>query len=94
MTLAGYVGFLQMEFERAQSSTMRDRYASGWFVSQMDGAPSSTHRGSDGSFYALVALQPSRDVGVAVVLDSAGERSSEAADALLNKLLRSYAAPR
>jgi len=71
---------------------MQDEYALGWGASQIDGVPSSTHAGSAGSFYALMALQPSRDEGVAVVLDSGGERSSEAADSLLEALLTRYAA--
>jgi D-alanyl-D-alanine carboxypeptidase len=108
MALADYGRFLQMnlkglrgedtEFlsaktiQRLHSSTMHDQYALGWETSQIDGVPSSVHNGSAGSFYAVVALQPSRDEGVAVVLNSGGERSWEAADALLNALLRRYAA--
>lgn len=108
MTLGDYVKFLQMNLkglrgedsvvlpaktiQRLHSSAMHDQYALGWEVSQVDGVPQSTHNGSDGSFYALVALQPSRDVGVAVVLNSAGERSWEAADELLRDLLIKYAA--
>lgn len=108
MTLGDYVRFLQMNLrglrgedsaflsakaiQHLHSSPMHDRYALGWGLSQIDGVPSSTHSGSDGTFYALVALQPKRDVGVAVVLNSSGERSSEAADAALKTLLRTYAA--
>jgi D-alanyl-D-alanine carboxypeptidase len=78
--------------QRLHSSTMRDEYALGWGLTQVDSAPSSTHAGSAGSFYALVALQPSRDEGVAIVLNSGGERSSKAANALLEALLMRYAA--
>jgi D-alanyl-D-alanine carboxypeptidase len=86
-------GFLSAKtIQRLHSSTMQDEYALGWGKSQIDGVPSSTHAGSAGSFYALVALQPSRDEGVAVVLNSGGERSSEAADSLLGTLLTKYAA--
>lgn len=108
MTLSDYGRFLQMNLKglrgenttflsaktiaRLHSSPMHDEYALGWGVSQIDGVAESTHSGSDGSFYVRVALQPSRDTGVAVVLNSAGERSWEAADALLNALLRTYAA--
>lgn len=108
MTLGDYVRFLQMNLQglrgediaflsaktihRLHSSPMHDRYALGWGVSQIDGVPSSTHSGSDGSFYALVALQPSRDIGVAVVLNSAGDRSSRASDTALNTLLARYGA--
>ncbi len=108
MTLGDYVRFLQMNLkglrgegsaflsaktiQRLHSSPMHDRYALGWGASQIVGVPSSTHDGSDGSFYVLVALQPSRDACVAVVLNSAGERSSEAGHALLDALLKRYAA--
>jgi D-alanyl-D-alanine carboxypeptidase len=108
MALGDYGRFLQMNLKglrgeddkflsaktirRLHSSTMQDEYALGWGASQIDGVPSSTHAGSAGSFYALVALQPSRDEGVAVVLNSGGERSSNAADSLLEALLMRYAA--
>lgn len=107
MALADYARFLQMNLQglrgenngflstktiaHLHSSPMHDHYALGWGVSQINGVLSSTHSGSDGSFYALVALQPSRDIGVAVVLNSSGERSSEAADAVLTDLLKKYA---
>lgn len=106
MALADYARFLQMNLKglrgensgflspktiaRLHSSPMHDHYALGWGISQINGVLSSTHSGSDGSFYALVALQPSRDTGVAVVLNSSGERSREAADALLEHLLAKY----
>ena len=45
-----------------------------------------------GDYGAIVALLPSRDVGVAVVLNSAGDQSWEAADTVLNALLKRYAA--
>ncbi len=108
MTLGDYALFLQMNLkglrgedsaflsartiQRLHSPTMHDHYALGWGTSQIADVPSSTHSGSDGSFYALVALQPSRDEGVAVVLNSSGERSSEAGHALLDTLLKKYAA--
>ncbi len=107
MTLGDYVRFLQMNLkglrgedsaflsaktiQRLHSSTMQDQYALGWEVSQIDGVPSSTHDGSDGSFYAVVALQPSRDVGVAVALNSSGVRSAKAARASLRALMNEWA---
>jgi D-alanyl-D-alanine carboxypeptidase len=107
MTLGDYVRFLQMNLkglrgedsaflsaktiQRLHSSTMQDQYALGWETRQIDGVPESTHNGSDGSFYVLVVLQPSRDVGVAVVLNSSGERSWEAAHAASKALLTRYA---
>ena len=105
--LGDYVRFLQMNLkglrgedspflsaktiQRLHSSPTHDQYALGWAKIQITSVPSSAHNGSAGSFYASVALQPSRDEGVAVVLNSAGERSGEAADAVLNALLKRYA---
>ena len=111
MALADYGRFLQMNLkglrgedsaflsaktiQRLHSSPMQDEYALGWGAYQWNSVPTSTHAGSAGSFYAIVALQPSRDEGVAIVLNSGGQRSAEAADALLNTLLTKYAmAPR
>lgn len=109
MTLSDYARFLQMNLKglrgentgflstttiaRLHTAPMHDHYALGWGASEIDGVPSSTHSGSEGSFYALVALQPSRDEGVAVVLNSSGARSRAAADILLEQLLNNYAAP-
>lgn len=107
MTLGDYGKFLQMNLkgltgedsaflsaktiQKLHSPPMQDEYALGWGATQIDGVPSSTHAGSAGSFYAIVALQPSRDEGVAMVLNSGGERSSEAAESLLHAFLRRYA---
>ena len=108
MALGDYGTFLQMNLkglegkddrflpaktiQRLHSSTMRDEYGLGWGVTEIQSALSSTHAGSAGNFYALVALQPSRDEGVAIVLNSGGERSSKAANELLERLLMRYAA--
>ena len=111
MTLGEYVKFLQMNLrglrgedsaflsaktiQRLHSSPMHDQYALGWEIGLINGVRESTHSGSDGSFYALMGLRPSQDVGVAVVLNSAGSRSGAAARASLRSLLREYpAAPR
>jgi len=108
MALGDYAKFLQVNLQglrgedsaylsaktiqRLHSSPLRDEYALGWEVSQTDGVPVSTHNGSDGSFTALVALEPSRDIGVAVVLNSSGIRTGNAARALLRALLKEYEA--
>jgi CubicO group peptidase (beta-lactamase class C family) len=107
VTLGDYARFLQMNLsglegkggkflpaktiQRLHSSTMHDEYALGWGLTEIDGVVSSTHAGSAGSFYALAALQPSRDEGTAIVLNSGGDRSSGAADELSEVLLRRYA---
>jgi CubicO group peptidase (beta-lactamase class C family) len=108
MSLSDYGRFLQLNLNalrgtetkflsvatarRLHASPMQDEYALGWGTFQIDGVRSSTHAGSGGRFYALVALQPGRDVGVAVVANSAGERTRDASDAVLNALLGPCAA--
>ncbi len=98
MNLKGLAGendeFLSAKtIQRLHRSLMQDEYALGWGAYSWDGVPTSTHAGSAGSFYAIVALQSKNDIGVAVVLNSGGERSSEAADSLLQALLTRYVTP-
>lgn len=76
--------------KRLHSSPMQDQYALGWGLTRINGVRSSTHAGSAGSFYAIVALQPGRDIGVAVVANSGGDRSANACEAVLNALLGMY----
>jgi CubicO group peptidase (beta-lactamase class C family) len=106
MSLGDYGRFLQMNLriiqgredkflsvgtiKRLHSSTMQDKYALGWGASQIDGVPSSVHTGSAGSFYAVVALQPGRDIAVAVVANSDGDRSASACATVLKALLAMY----
>jgi CubicO group peptidase (beta-lactamase class C family) len=44
-----------------------DKYGLGWGLQDFDGAPASVHTGSAGTFYAVTIIQPTRDLGVAVV---------------------------
>lgn len=102
MSLRDYGRFLQMNLQALRgnetsflsvasvrhlhTSPMRDNYALGWGTFQLDGVRSSTHAGSAGSFYALVTLQPESDVGIAILANSAGERTTKASDAVLTTL--------
>ena len=72
------------------ASPMQDEYALGWGTFQFNGVTSSTHAGSGGSFYTLVTLQPGRDVAVAVLANSAGQRTVDASDRVLNAFLATY----
>ena len=105
MSLGDYARFLQMNLQaltgtdskflsvatvtRLHASPMQDEYALGWGTFQIDGVRSSTHAASGGSFYAIVTLQPDRDEGVAVVANSAGERTADACDNALMHSSRS-----
>lgn len=65
-------------------------YALGWGVADLEGVPAHGHSGSAGTFYARVAIQPTRDLGVAVVTnagdEAAGTAVREALRALLSEL--------
>jgi D-alanyl-D-alanine carboxypeptidase len=66
-------------------------YALGWGVRELDGVPTHGHSGSAGTFFARLALQPSRDFAVAVVTNAGDEEAEEAvreARELLGKLER------
>jgi D-alanyl-D-alanine carboxypeptidase len=109
MTPDNYAKFLQMNLRglegkkdkflstqtirRLHSTAIQDEYALGWGLTTIDGVLSSTHAGSAGSFYAVAALQSSRDEAVAVFLNTGGDRSSAAGYAVLEDLLKRYAAP-
>ncbi|HEV3037795.1 MAG TPA: serine hydrolase domain-containing protein [Candidatus Angelobacter sp.] len=80
--------------KRLHTAPMHDKYALGWGVQQINDVPSSVHAGSDGTFYAVVAVQPSRDTAVAVVANSGGERSSAGCSAALKALLGQFAKDR
>ncbi len=77
--------------KRLHTAPMHDKFALGWGLQQMNGVLSSVHAGSDGTFYAVVALQPSRDTAIAVVANSGGDRSGTGSSAALKALLAQYA---
>jgi CubicO group peptidase (beta-lactamase class C family) len=53
-------------------------YALGWGLVPLDGVPTSVHDGSAGTFYATVAVQPSRDIAVVVIVNAASEAAATA----------------
>ena len=63
-------------------------FALGWGVQEWEGARTSVHAGSAGTFYALVAVQPTRDVAVAVLTNAGGSRAEKAAVDLARELVR------
>jgi CubicO group peptidase (beta-lactamase class C family) len=64
----------------------------GWGVRTVDGLPRSTHNGGTGLFYAVVALDPARDLGIAVFANSDRADDEAAANRLLAALLALYPA--
>lgn len=73
--------------KRLHTAPMHDKYALGWGLQQINDVPSSVHAGSDGTFYVVVAVQPSRDKAIAVAANSGGEQSSASCSAALKALL-------
>jgi D-alanyl-D-alanine carboxypeptidase len=68
-----------------------DKYGLGWGLQDFDGAPASVHVGSDGTFYAVTIIQPTRDLGVAVFANAGGERAAAAASDAVKALIRRFA---
>lgn len=82
-------GLLRAETVR-RLHTPVGKVALGWGVREFEGATSHVHSGSAGSFYAVTALQPSRNLGVAVVVNSGGERADKACGEALRKFLAQF----
>jgi CubicO group peptidase (beta-lactamase class C family) len=62
-------------------------HAVGWGILDIDGVRSSVHSGSADTFYAVVALQPDRNLAAAVVANAAGPAVERALGPLLRELL-------
>jgi D-alanyl-D-alanine carboxypeptidase len=67
-----------------------DKYGLGWGLQDFDGAPSSVHVGSAGTFYAVTIIQPTRDLGVAVFANAGAERATAAANDAVKALIRRF----
>jgi len=67
-------------------------FALGWGVQQWEGSMTSVHAGSAGTFFAVVAIQPERDLAVAVVTNAGGQLAATAATELARELIRTHAA--
>ena len=68
-----------------------DKYGLGWGLQDFDGAPASVHVGSAGAFYAITIIQPTRDLGVAVLANAGGKRATAAATDAVKALIRRFA---
>jgi D-alanyl-D-alanine carboxypeptidase len=71
--------------------TPTDKYGLGWGLQDFDGAPSSVHVGSAGTFYAITIVQPTRNLGVAVFTNAGGKRGASAATDVVKALIRQFA---
>jgi hypothetical protein len=68
-----------------------DEFALGWGRQEWEGAETSVHTASAGTFFAIVALQPERDFAVAAVVNAGGERSQQEAVEIVRRLVREHA---
>ncbi len=59
--------------------TPNGNYALGWLVGGTADAPFFAHEGSTGVFHALVLINPTRNVAVAVLVNAGGQAASQAA---------------
>ena len=63
-------------------------YALGWVVQLIDGVKSSAHEGSAGTFYAIVVVQPTRDLAVVVLTNAGTDVAEQAISEVALTLLR------
>ncbi|MFH0778170.1 MAG: serine hydrolase domain-containing protein [Candidatus Eisenbacteria bacterium] len=68
--------------------TPNGEYALGWEILPIGGVPSSAHVGSGGTFYAFAVIQPSRNLALAILANSADEVTDRAFAELAAWILR------
>lgn len=92
--LRGEADLLGVEsFRRLHRPIGGTNFALGWGVQDLQGVRTSVHTGSAETFYAVVALQPERDLAVAVVANAAGEAVESASATTLKSALTAFTAP-
>lgn len=92
--MRGEAELLDVEsFQRLHRPIGGTNFALGWGVQDLQGVRTSVHTGSAETFYAVVAIQPDRDLTVAVVANAAGEAVEIAAATALKGALAAFTAP-
>ena len=66
----------------------------GWGIRDFEGAVSSVHSGGAGTYYAVTVLQPSRDLGVAILVNSGGECASALCSEAAHRFVKQFRQPR
>ena len=87
--LAGTDGVLKASTVKVMH-TPAGKAGLGWGVREFDGVLASVHSGSAGSYYAVTILTPSRNLGVAVFVNSGGERATAACSEAAKKFLAQF----
>jgi D-alanyl-D-alanine carboxypeptidase len=85
--LRGVGGSLSSQAYTYLHTTQGD-YGLGWVVKPLNGVITSAHDGTAGTFYALAAIQPSRDRAVIVLVNGYSVALANAANALALQLLQ------
>ena len=88
--LEGRDGLLKAETIKRLHTRVDETVALGWGEVDLEGAPASVHSGSGGTFFAVVALWPSRDLGVAVFANSGGDRAQNVCGEMLRAMAHRY----
>ena len=88
--LKGRDGLLKSKTIRHLHTAVDGKTALGWGIQDIAGAPASVHNGSAGTFYAVAAIWPSRDLAVAVFANAGDERAASACVEVLKALARRY----
>lgn len=88
--LEGHDGVLKSSTIRHLHTRVDEKTALGWGVQEFEGAIASVHSGSAGTFYAIVALWPSRDLAVAVFANAGDERADAACIEVLKAAAHRY----
>ena len=88
--LEGRDGLLKAETIKRLHTRVDDKTALGWGVQELEGATASVHTGSAGTFYAVVALWPSRDLAVAVLANAGGTRAATACTEIAKAMAHRY----
>jgi CubicO group peptidase (beta-lactamase class C family) len=73
-------------FERLHTA-QRGVFALGWGVQSWEGARTSVHAGSAGTFFAIVTIQPERDLAVAVLTNAGGSKAEAVSIDLARELV-------
>jgi CubicO group peptidase (beta-lactamase class C family) len=88
--LEGHDGVLKAETIRHLHTRVDEKTALGWGVKEFEGAEATVHTGSAGTFYAVVALWPSRDLALAVFANAGDQRADAACVEILKAVAHRY----
>jgi CubicO group peptidase (beta-lactamase class C family) len=89
--LRGDASLISVDSFRRLHTPLYENFALGWGVQQWEGALTSVHAGSGGTFFAVVALQPDRDVAAAAFINAGGDHASREAIEVVRGLVQKHA---